>query len=181
MAKAMLIDEFLPRYHVRERHAVDIGAPVETVDLVLRSVDLGASPVIRSLFRLRGLPRSALTLDGLLQMGFALLGDIPQQELVFGLVGRFWTLAGDIQRIDAESFETFDRKGYAKAAWNFTLSPGTRGTTRLATETRVYCLDDGSRKRFRLYWLIIGPFSGSIRKEMLRIVKREAERAAHQA
>ena len=114
-------------------------------------------------------------------MGFAVLGDLPQQELVLGLVGRFWTLAGDIQCIDAEHFETFDRKGYAKAAWNFTLSPQTNGTTRLATETRVYCLDDRSRRRFRLYWLIIGPFSGSIRKEMLRIVKREAERAAHQA
>jgi hypothetical protein len=28
---------------------------------------------------------------------------------------------------------------------------------------------------FRAYWTIVGPFSGLIRREMLRLVKREAE------
>jgi hypothetical protein len=51
------------------------------------------------------------------------------------------------------------------------------GTTRLATETRVLCLDDESRRRFRLYWLFIGPFSGLIRRKILRSIKHEAERS----
>ena len=47
--------------------------------------------------------------------------------------------------------------------------------TLLATETRVLCLDTASRRRFRLYWTLIGPFSGLIRKDILRSIKRQAE------
>jgi hypothetical protein len=45
----------------------------------------------------------------------------------------------------------------------------------LATETRVLCLDDSSRRKFKLYWTLIAPFSGLIRNEALRVVKRAAE------
>jgi hypothetical protein len=38
-------------------------------------------------------------------------------------------------------------------------------------------LDDESRRRFRLYWLFIGPFSGLIRRKILRSIKHEAERS----
>jgi hypothetical protein len=48
---------------------------------------------------------------------------------------------------------------------------------RLVTETRVGCTDAGSRRRFRLYWLLVRPFSGVIRKAMLGAVAREATRA----
>lgn len=77
--------------------------------------------------------------------------------------------------MDASGFRTFDRPGYAKAAWNFSLSEQENGTTRLATETRVLCLDDVSRRRFRLYWAFVGPFSGLIRREMLRSIRSTAE------
>ena len=182
----MLIDEFLPDHDVVERHQIGIRAPVERVYDAVRALDLSRSRTIRWLFLLRELPalprssgrgntRLGLTLDGLLGSGFVLLGETPRQEFLLGLVGRFWTPSGDIQRLDASGFRTFDRPGYAKAAWNFSLSEGEDGTTRLATETRVLCLDDASRRRFRLYWSFIGPFSALIRKEMLRSVKRAAE------
>jgi hypothetical protein len=45
----------------------------------------------------------------------------------------------------------------------------------LSTETRVW-LDDGkARSRFRLYWLIVRPFSGLVRRSWLRAAKRRAE------
>jgi hypothetical protein len=172
----ILIDDFLPIYHVTEHHETDVRAPVKEVYTALRSFDLSDSTMIRWLFRLRGLPQYSLSLDGLLKMGFTVLGEIPQQELLLGMVGRFWTLSGDIQRVDADSFRKFGKKGYAKAAWNFTLSQENDGITLVATETRVYCLDNASRSRFRLYWLLIGPFSAWLRKETLRIIKRHAEK-----
>ena len=49
------------------------------------------------------------------------------------------------------------------------------------TETRVYCLDEVSRKRFKLYWMLIRPFSGLIRREILQAVKRNAERLRMEA
>lgn len=72
-------------------------------------------------------------------------------------------------------FSSFSEPGFAKIAWNFTL----QGTTpvHLSTQTRVVCLDDSSRRRFKLYWNLIRPFSGFIRTEMLRLIRRCAEGA----
>ena len=50
------------------------------------------------------------------------------------------------------------------------------GGSRLATETRVKALDERTRRRFRLYWLAIGEFSGLIRRRWLRAAQ-EAARA----
>ena len=111
----------------------------------------------------------------MLESRFALLGERPNRELVLGLVGRFWATSGDLQRLDAGEFRDFGRPGYAKAAWNFSVEEQHDGTTLLTTETRVLCLDTASRRRFRLYWTLIGPFSGLIRKDILRSIKRQAE------
>lgn len=184
----MLIDESLPVYDVVERHHTEVRAPVERVYDAVRRLDLGSSATIRSLFWLRELPArlrrsdrcvgegdQGLTLDALLESGFVLLGERPNRELVLGLVGRFWTTSGDLQRLDASEFHDFGRPGYAKTAWNFSVTEQHNGTTLLATETRVLCLDVVSRRRFRLYWTLIGPFSGLIRKVILRSIKRQAE------
>jgi hypothetical protein len=94
--------------------------------------------------------------------------------MVIGLVGKFWTIAGGLQKIDAGSFKEFDTAGFAKAVWNFSLSPD-GANTRLTTETRIKCLDEHSRRSFGFYWMFIQPFSGLIRMEMLKIIKRRAE------
>ncbi len=171
----MLIDEFLPHYEVSARYEAIIHAPPERVFQAARSLDASGSPIVRWLFRLRGLPSSMLSLDGMLKFGFVLLGETPSQELVFGLIGRFWSRSAGIQPVAAGEFIEFDKQGFAKAAANISLLPREDGTTQAATETRVLCLGEASRRWFRLYWLLIGPFSGIIRKEWLQIIKRQAE------
>jgi hypothetical protein len=171
MKDAMLIDEFLPRYDVAERHAMEVRAPVEQVWEAIVNLDMSQSRVIRGLFRLRGMPPASFTLRGLQRVGFVLLGEEPNREMVLGLVGKFWTPRGDLQRVDVDGFRAFNKEGYAKAAWNFALAPQVDGTVRVTTETRVLCLDERSRRRFRLYWLVIGPFSGWIRREALGIIR----------
>ncbi len=122
------------------------------------------------------MPEECLRLDGLLKTGFILLADAPDKELVLGLVGRFWSLSGEVQHLDKDEFRRFNKRGYAKATWNFSLEPLGANATRLTTETRVCCLDEASRRRFRLYWLFISPFSAWVRKKALRIIKSESER-----
>jgi hypothetical protein len=61
--------------------------------------------------------------------------------------------------------------------WTFAVEEDAPGSTRLVTETRVACVDAASRRWFRLYWLVVRPFSGVIRKAMLSAVAREAARA----
>ena len=74
-------------------------------------------------------------------------------------------------------FRDFAQPGFAKVVWTFSVEEAAPGSTRLVTETRVACLDAGSRRRFRLYWLVVRPFSGALRKAMLNAVVREAARS----
>ncbi|HVF30620.1 MAG TPA: hypothetical protein VNA22_06595 [Pyrinomonadaceae bacterium] len=170
----MLIDEFLSDYDFVEKHGISIDADAATIYRAANEVNFGQSFVIRWLFRFRGLSGENVTLRSLRRTRFELLGETPNRELLLGLVGKFWTPRGDLKKVDAESFKTFDRPGYAKAVWNFSLH--TEGEcSRLMTETRVRCLDAGSRRSFGFYWMFVRPFSGLIRMEMLRVIKQKAE------
>ncbi|HEX2080495.1 MAG TPA: hypothetical protein VHG08_22520 [Longimicrobium sp.] len=182
----MLIDEHMPVAEFVERHALRVHAPPERAYAAARRLDLGGSAAVRALFALRSLPTLftrrggrgrrglGVSMEGLLRSGFVLLGERPPHELVLGLAGRFWTPAGGIERIHPAEFAVFDRPGMALAAWNFTVLPTDEGSL-VATETRVRCTDDAARRSFARYWRVIRPFSGFIRMEALRAIRRAAE------
>lgn len=170
----MLIDEFLPEHDFVEKHGILIRADAADIYRVANEIDFSESLVIRWLFRLRGLSAENLTLRALRKFKFETLGETVNKELVLGLVGRFWTISGALQKIDAESFKKFDKAGFAKAVWNFSLDADGDKTC-LTTETRIKCLDADSRRSFGRYWMFIQPFSGLIRMEMLKTIKRKAE------
>lgn len=182
----MLIDQHMPVAEFAERHALRVHAPPERAYAAARRLDLGGSPVVRALFALRSLPARftrrgyhgeralGMSAEGLLRSGFVLLDERPPHEFVLGLVGRFWTPAGGIERIDPAEFAGFDRPGMAVAAWNFTVLPTDQGSL-VATETRVRCTDDAARRSFARYWRVVRPFSGLIRMEALRAIRRSAE------
>ena len=171
----MLIHKALPRYDEREYHQIEIrGNPTRVYETV-RALDFSDSFLIRTLFRLRGLPATATNLNSLLQVGFLLVDETPNVEFLLGLVGKFWTVRAQILELDAVQYSEFNQKGYAKLAWNFAIQESSPGLVRLSTETRIVCTDDHSKSRFKLYWFLIGRFSGLTRKEMLRVVKRKIE------
>ncbi len=184
----MLIDKFLPRWSFAETHSIEIEASPETVYECVRGLDFGDSVLVRLLFWLRGAPgllsrlrgrqqRSmGLTIADLQRFGFVLLGETPDRELLLGLVGQFWKPTGNVRRIEAARFPEFSEPEFAKAAWNFHIAPLSSSRIRLRTETRILCLDDFSRRRFSAYWRLIRPFSGLVRKDALRIIRRSAER-----
>jgi hypothetical protein len=182
----MLIDGWMPAYDAVERHETVVDAPPARVWAAMRTLDLSRSPLVRVLFALRslpglfsrGAPKKALgtTMDRLRESGFVLLEEKEEEEVVLGLVGRFWRPTGDLVRMSPEEFRAFDRPGFAMGAWNFTLAPED-GRVRLATETRVRCTDEAARRSFLRYWRVVGPFSGLIRMEMLRTLRKAAERA----
>lgn len=175
-----LADRYLPEYDVVMRHERRVAVPVVAAWSALQRADLGRSPVTHLLLMLRGLRspgRHRLTLSTLTEAGFVPLGERPGHEVAFGLVGRFWMPSGGRVRVPPAAFREFARPGYAKAVWTFAVEDEPSGLTRLSTETRVACSDAASRRRFRLYWLCVRPFSGLIRRAMLRAVAREASRA----
>lgn len=185
----MLLDDFFPDFDVSERHTTRVAAPPAAVYSALRTADLGGHGVTRGLLALRALPawlmrgaRSAaapvprrVTLADFEQHGFAVLAERVADELLIGLQGRFWTLTGELEPLDAASARQPLPAGRARAGWNFLVEALPGGGTLLSTETRVLCADAATRRRFRWYWRLVRPGSGLIRRAMLARVKREAE------
>jgi hypothetical protein len=164
-----------------------VCAPADSVYAALRSTDFGTSLLLRLLFALRGLParlvnRSSapklsgcITLDNLIAAGFGIVAEDAGRELVLGVGGRFWRPAPDAQPITRADELARPGVGYAHAGWNFTVRALGDGTALLSTETRIVTGDPASRRRFRAYWLLVRPFSGIVRRVMLRAIRREAE------
>ena len=192
-AFGMLIDEYLPRYDVVERHAITVRATPSRTYAAIKTTNFADGTIIRLLFFIRGLPEAilrggngfhrgtkgrtaSLTIKYIEAAGFRLLAERPSEEMVIGIEGRFWTASGDRCTPTAEAFRSSEpAAGTARAVWNFHLRALDAGTCELTTETRVLCADAATRRRFLPYWTLIRPGSGLIRHSMLRAIRRSAE------
>jgi hypothetical protein len=185
-AASSLIDEFLPKYDFHSRYETSIHAPASVVYQRLLASDLYASWIVRLLVSLRygrRTPRAQGDLRRCFQCtGFVILAEAPGEELVVGVAGRFWRPDGG-RRLDltARDFVGLSRAGDAKIALNFRLTPGSPHHTVLSTETRIECFGRAAWWKFCLYWALVRPFSGLIRKAILQQVKEEAESARVEA
>lgn len=152
-----------------------VRADAATTYAAARGLDVGSSALIRLLLAARGIRTGGRAgIDDLLRLGFVMLDERPPEAFVLGLVGRFWTPAGGLRTIAAEKFADFDEPGFAKAAWDFVVTPdGHR--CRLSTTTVVATTDAASARRFARYWTVVGPFSGLMRRRMLTLIRRQAE------
>ena len=181
------IDEFLPVYDASAAYEMRIQAPVAVVYQCLLRCDFSQLWIVRTLMSIRSgrrLPRKHVPGDRvsgdlfqkLQGTGFVVLDEVAGEELVIGVAGKFWRPdGGRCCDLTAGDFVRFSSPGYAKAAWNFRFRAESPNCTALSTETRVQCLGRGALWKFRAYWSVVGPFSGLIRKVILRQVKSEAE------
>ncbi|MEA2177891.1 MAG: hypothetical protein QOG77_1188 [Solirubrobacteraceae bacterium] len=146
----------------------------------LRGLTSGDLALTRVLLGLRtgrvpsGADRTRPLLDRFLRSGFAVLREEPPGLLVLGTTGQPWRLRGAQLRAPADlaGFAAFDEPGAVRIAMSFELS----GRTRLATETRVSPTDAQAARTFRRYWALVRPGSDLIRLDVLRAVRRRAER-----
>jgi len=183
-ATRSLIDEILPDYDFGAAYETSVAAPASVIYQRLLVSDLYASWIVRVLVSLRyGRPvRRNRAPAGLRQRfqgsGFVILAETPGEELVIGVAGRFWRPDGG-RRLDLSSsnFVRFARPGDAKIALNFKVRPGPLHDSVLSTETRIQCFGRAACWKFGLYWALVRPFSGLIRKAILRQVKAAAEAA----
>lgn len=173
-----LHDKYLPHYDFNEVHRKLIDAPAEVIYALIRNQDFSGSWIIRVLFFLRGLPAKKVTIKGLTDQKFVVLEEHPNEEIIIGLIGQFWKPTGELQSFEPNAFISFHGP-FAKATWAFELRSH-ENKKLLTTETRIACPDLRTRKFFSRYWFLIKPFSGLIRREMLRAIKVKAEREAKQ-
>lgn len=169
-----LLDRYLPAETTLSQHQEVIEFSPAVVWDALGEVDLGASPVLRILYSLRGIPATG-GLGDCEKIGFKTLHEDPPHHLVLGLIGKFWRVRGGFVGFEPSDFTNFDQPGYAKAVWGFEITGAERGPSTVVTETRVQCTDPASEKRFRRYWALVAPFSSVSRQEMLRVLRKAAE------
>ncbi len=182
-----LMDHYLGSYQFSERHALDIPAPPHAVMPAVRSYDAGSDPFFRQMIALRELPMRALgVLSGKKvnpssfgMQNFTVLEQQGDEELVFGLIGKFWQLDyGQHPFTTAAEFLAFDQPDFAKLTVGFQLKQLGDDRTRLTTETRVHCLSGAAHKKFAPYWYLIRPVSGLIRQRILSSIRRSVLTAA---
>lgn len=171
-----LLEHYLPRYTFSHRYqAVVRCGDIGRVYDIARDVDLSRSRVIVLLFRLRGLPCHCWRARAFCAaMHWT---ELAQQRPAEFLVA-YWR-GGDgnrIRRIDHPAQFPGPLPGATqKVGFAFRFRQLDADRVEVDTETRVLCIGVRSRLSFLAYWLIIKPFSGLVRKEILRLIRREAE------
>ncbi len=172
----MLQQKYLPEFHFSEKHNILISASSTKVYALISDLDVSASWIVRALLALRGIPsKTSKGIEGWKKMGFVILEQQQNKAIIVGLIGQFWTISGKIQPFVSAEFVSFNNPSFAKTTCNFEITPQGENQVLLETETRVFCGDENFRKKFKRYWFFIQPFSGLIRTQMLKIIKRKAE------
>jgi hypothetical protein len=181
-----LIERFMPTYEVAERHEIRVDAPAEYVFAAAREMDVNRSPLVRAVFAVRTLPSrlhgetprqsSAPLLAETLALGWRILAETPDREVVVGAVTQPWRAEVEFRGLDPETFADFAEPGYAKIVWTLEAVPQGRATSLFRTETRVSTTDRRSRALFRRYWAVFSPGILLIRRQSLKLVKADAER-----
>jgi hypothetical protein len=183
-----ILDRFLPAYEVREVHRTIVDAPPELTYAAAEALDFQESALVKGVFKGRellmrakpqaGEPQSFLS--EVRSLGWRVLDEKPGQHLVMGAVTQPWKADVQFRGLGPDEFVSFNEPGYAKIAWTIAVEPNGATGSVFRTETRVMTTDADSRRRFRRYWTMVSPGVLLIRREMLRLVRREAERRMQQ-
>jgi hypothetical protein len=155
------VEDVLPEFHHRERHAIHVDAEPERALAAALAVTPREAPLLRLLFQARGLAAEA-DLSVWEQMRRRGFGEVAPETLAAN--GRPWQLLGGMGASEGS---------FAKMALDFRAESG-----ELSMETRVWLIDAAARRRFRLYWLVVQPFSRLVRRSWLRAARRRAEAVA---
>lgn len=187
----LLMEQFLPRYDVAVVYADVFRAPPAQCYARVMELNLLQASFIRVALDIRGLPQRVLgvlrspgkntgtgaspptfRLQDMVGLGWILLAETPGIEMVLGQVSRPWK--ADASSTGApttpEGVTNFDEPGFAKIVTSLRVDHYGTDSCILTMETRVATTDALSRRRFRRYWLLIGPISSAIRRMALRLL-----------
>ncbi len=179
-----LLDQFMPVYEIAERHHIRVAAPADITFAAACDQDMMESPVVRAIFRTRELvlgsetdatprPRGLLALTK--SIGWGVLAEIPDREIVMGAVTQPWDANVVFRPLAPAAFAAFDEPDHVKIAWTLRADPVGARASIFRTETRAVATDAAARAKFRRYWSLLSPGIIVIRWSMLRPVKRDAE------
>jgi hypothetical protein len=180
------LDRLLPTPGLVEVDTATLALAPDDAWTRFRHGNLASSPVVNGLVAVRTLPDRVLghqpvalqlLVDDIVSTpehpGFQMLVDDAPHEFAVGAIGQVWQLRIPFLHVaDADAFVAFADPGWVKVAWGVRCTP-LPGGTHVTVEVRVAGTDPRSFRRFRRYFVAIGPFSRYIRRSLLRSLTRE--------
>jgi hypothetical protein len=142
------LGDWLTEFDVRERHERFVAAPPERALQLALAAPATPDWIVRTLFRLRRIPQVSTVEELAAEIGLEECERTPTTWVAVG---------GKDPRIGID----------------FVARPEGTGCL-LTTETRVHATTARARRLFRLYWLVVGPFSALVRRRWLRAIARAA-------
>jgi hypothetical protein len=195
---ASALDELLPVYDISDSVGVTVAADSESVWRSLLGVDLievgRRKPAVAALGAIRMLPElgvallrrrkppprpERMSLDSLAGEGgdWVELARIEGEELVFGLVGKFWRPVIEYASVEREAFSDFAEPGFAKTVYALRVDSRGPGATFLSGTMRTATTDGAARRRFHRYWTFgVGSGAHVLVAGLLNVVAEDAER-----
>jgi hypothetical protein len=177
------LDDIMPEYQFSERHTVRTRARPEQVIQAARESTWGDLKSLITLMKIRGAVLRApfhdtgyfspdkRVLDAFAASGY--LTDSSEHEIVmFGAVKMREKRSAGVH--SAQEFVDYREQGAVKTAFDFTAEDAGGGWTTFTTETRMMVHADSTRGA-AIYWRLIVPGSGLLRREWLDGIKRRAE------
>jgi hypothetical protein len=179
-----LLEIFMPRYDVVERHHIAIDAPAAVTVACARNLDSSGACLSRVIFKARELAFGAeaveLPAGGMVavmqRIGWGILAEEPGREIVLGAVTRPWEANPVFRSVPAGDFAGFNEPGYVKIAVTLRADSVGDAASVFRTETRAVATDARARTLFRRYWAMVSPGVALIRVAMLKPIKAAAER-----
>ena len=111
-------------------------------------------------------------------MGWTVLAEVPDREIVLGAVTRPWEPNVTFRGVPADRFAAFAEPDYVKIVWNLRADPVGPAGSIFRTETRAVATDTAARAKFRLYWSFFSPGMMLIRWASLAPLASDAVRRA---
>ncbi len=124
---AMLIEQYLPTFDLRDDHDVRVVAPADTAYAALCSLDLTPSWMVQALFTIRSLPSrlrhlppppspSGTFLAQALAVAWVVLEEAPDPELVAGAVTQPWRPIVTFQGLPPAEFLSLTTPGSRRSS-----------------------------------------------------------------
>lgn len=177
-----LLDEFIPRPDIRERHEIIIKAPAGVVYEIACSFDIQSIAMVRAIFWLRAkmlgakavARRSQGLVADMLAMGWGRLAEEPGRYFVAGAACQPWNAEVKFSPIPADQFALFSEPDRVKIAWTLEVEDLGPALTRFVTETRAVATDHAAAIKFQSYWRRFGVGTVLIRRILLSALRRRA-------
>lgn len=177
------LDAIMPEYQFAEIHSVRTRAKPEQVIQAAHDSTWGDLKSLNTLMRIRGAalrhPFQAAgffapdrrVLDAFTASGFS--SETSDREfMMFGAVNARLRRPAPVHT--AQEFADYREDGAVKTAFNFRAEDAGGGWTTITTETRMMVYSNSTRGA-AIYWRLIVPGSGLLRREWLDGVRRRAE------